>query len=255
MILLAQLARALTTRNNSSHIIVGKSNFSFPPSNDAHKSIKGGNFFSNNFFSFQFQCCVWLLSVCESRTRFAFQRRVSGSREMRRWQKVWVFNTEISLKNKKCEPAADVHFRMKTRLGPGCVGGGRVFNDVSPTPPPRGRVEVVLIYHLLSSASTPPLVAVSISDSLVSPKSARPDTHVPNGPSYINSGVHSLGQVRKKIIKVRDQLGQTRMSQTVLFILTRGFTTWARFARQYHPKHPPRLTPHYLPFFLSLWRN
>ena len=110
-------------------------------------------------------------------------------------------------------------------------GGG--CSDVSPSPPPRGRVEVVLIYHLLSSASTPPLVAVSMSDSLVSPKSARPDTHVPNGPSYINSGVHSLGQVRKKIIiKVRDQLGQTRMFQTVLFILTRGFTAWARFAKK-----------------------
>ena len=145
---------------------------------------------------------------------------------------------KISLKNKKCEPAADVHFRMKTRLGPVCCGVEGVLRCVTlpPSPGPRRGLTHLPPYtcwNRLSSASTPPLVAVSISDSLVSPKSARPDTHVPNGPSYINSGVHSLGQVRKKIIiKVRDQLGQTRMFQTVLFILTRGFTAWARFVKK-----------------------
>ena len=224
--------------------------------------------------------------MCASRTRFAFQRRVSGSREMRRWQKVWMFNTEISLKNKKCEPAAVVHFRMKTRLGPVCCGAegvlmchppplprsasrsysfttytccvtGWVRPRLPPMWPCRYRTDLKInlknkkcgpaadVHSRMKTRLGPRCVGRGCYVTALppcgradvglpsAPRSARPDTHVPNGPSYINSGVHSLGQVRKKIIiKVRDQLGQTRMFQTVLFILTRGFTTWARFARQ-----------------------
>ena len=135
-----------------------------------HKSIKGGLFFQ--IFFFQFQWCVWVLSMCESRTCFVFQRRVSGSREMRRWQKVWMFNTEISLKNKKCEPAADVHFRMKTRLGPGCVGGGRMFKcHPPPLPGAASRSYSFTTLHLLEQVEfgldSPPCGRVDVGLTLV----------------------------------------------------------------------------------------
>ena len=167
-----------------------------------HKSIKGGLFFQ--IFFFQFQWCVWVLSMCESRTCFVFQRRVSGSREMRRWQKVWMFNTEISLKNKKCEPAADVHFRMKTRLGPVCCGVEGVLRCVTLPPSPGPRRGLT---HL------PP---------------------TPAGTGWVRPRLPPLWPCRCRTDprKVRDQLGQTRMSQTVLLILTRGSTAWARFAKR-----------------------